>query len=321
MHLFFCEFWFMTLIKLNPDAPNLVGGSLVTIGNFDGVHLGHQALCDRLNHIKSSLNLPSVVLLFEPQAKEFFANPKKHERILSLREKIYCLKKLNIDYVYCLDFNHKIAKMSADSFLQDVIIKTLNARQLVQGHDFHFGYQRQGNPAFLNQALLKHACNIEWIADNLIDDERISSTIIRTLLRAGNLEKASLLMGRPYFVIGRVGYGRQLAQQWGVPTANIRVFQQKQLLKGVFCVRIFHCASGKMYNGIANLGIRPTFLGQKMILEAHLFDFNASLYGQELQVFFLKKIRDEQKFENLSALEHQILADVKASKLYFDNKD
>ena len=311
----------MTLLKLNPDAADLSCGSLLSIGNFDGVHLGHQSLCQKLNQLKSNYHLPTVVLLFEPQAKEFFAVNKKHERVLSLREKIYGLKNLNIDYVYCLDFNHKVAKMLADDFLQDVIINTLHAKHLVVGHDFHFGYQRQGDPTYLNEALIKHACKIDWVADKIVDETRISSTSIRQYLRSGHLDKVSLLMGSPYFVIGRVNYGLQLAGSWGVPTANIPVFHQKQLLKGVFCVRIYHCASGKSYNGVANLGFKPSLHGQKFLLEAHLFDFNASLYGQELQVFFLHKLRDEQKFENLSALKKQILKDVQVSKMYFENKD
>lgn len=311
----------MTLFKLKPDATDLTSGSLLSIGNFDGVHLGHQALCEKLNALKSKTKLPTVIMLFEPQAKEFFANPKKHERILSLREKIYCLKNLNIDYVYCLDFNHNIAKMSADDFLYDVLINTLKAKHLVLGQDFHFGHQRQGCPSYLNEAVIKHACKIDWVDDTMSNHSRISSTAIRKLLREGDLENAGLLMGRPYFVIGRVNYGRQLAREWGVPTANIPVFHQKRLLSGVFCVRIYHFTSGKSYNGVANLGVKPTVHGQEFLLEVHLFNFNASLYGQSLQVLFLHKLRDEQKFEDVSALKYQILSDVEAAKIYFENKD
>lgn len=310
----------MTLFKLNPDAADLSGGSLLSIGNFDGVHRGHQSLCEKLNQLKFKTKLPTVIMVFEPQAKEFFANPKKHERILSLREKIYCLKQLKIDYVYCLDFNHNIAKMSADDFLYNMIINTLKATHLVLGQDFHFGHQRQGNPTYLNEAVIKHACKIDWVADTSLNEQRISSTAIRQHLRAADLENAGLLMGRPYFVIGRVNYGRQLAREWGVPTANIPVFHQKQLLRGVFCVRIYHFTSGKSYHGVANLGVKPSVHGQEFLLEVHLFNFNASLYSESLQVFFLHKLRDEQKFENLSALKHQILEDVEAAKMYFENK-
>ena len=311
----------MTLFKLNPDSPDLSNGSLLSIGNFDGVHLGHQSLCEQLNHLTSTTKRPSVILLFEPQAKEFFARPKKYERILSLREKIYCLKNLKIDYVYCLDFNHNTANMSADDFLYDVLIHTLKATHLVLGHDFHCGHQRQGDPRYLNQAMNKHGCQIDWVADKLMHSSRISSTAIRQYLAAGDLENASCLMGRPYFVIGRVNYGRQLAREWGVPTANIAVFHQKQLLRGVFCVRIYHEHSGKSYQGVANLGFKPTVHGQEFLLEVHLFDFNASLYGHRLQVFFLHQLRDEQKFENLSALKCQILKDVTAAKMYFEHNN
>lgn len=311
----------MTLLKLNPNACDLSQGSLLSIGNFDGVHLGHQALCLKLNQLSQTTKLPSVVLIFEPQAKEFFANPKNPQRILSLREKIFCLKELGIDYVFCLDFNHKIANMTADAFLQDIMMHRLNARHLVLGRDFHFGRNRQGNPDYLNQAVLKYGCQIDWLMDAISDGHRISSTTLRNHLKTGDLQASERLMGRPYFIIGRVNYGRQLAGTWGVPTANIPVFQQKKLLTGVFCVRIYHCASGESYNGIANLGYKPTLHAQKLLLEVHLFNFSGSLYGQELRVSFLHKLRDEQKFEFLTALKHQILEDVKAAKTYFENKD
>ena len=310
----------MNLFKLNPRALDLKHGSVMTIGNFDGVHLGHQALLHQLLQKRQLLGLASIVVLFEPHPKELFLKVKAPKRIYTLREKLVYLQRLGIDYVFCINFTHDVAVIEPDIFIQSILFERLHVKYLLVGHDFHFGKNRQGHFGLLQQWGNKLNFQTEMFACIEKDGQRISSTGIREYLKIKDLDSARIDLGRPYSVIGRVGYGRQLARLWGIPTANIAVLEQKLSLKGVFCVKVRIGDLPGEYEGVANMGYRPTVDGSKPFLEVHLFDFDASLYGQFLEVLFLHCLRDEQKFPDVEHLRKQIEKDVLKAKAYFCSK-
>lgn len=307
----------MNLFKLNLKALDLSIGSVMTIGNFDGVHLGHQALLNRLIQKSQQLRLPSVVVLFEPHPKELFLRHLAPKRIYTLREKIFYLKQIGIDYVFCINFTPEISNIEPDIFIQTILVERLNVKHLIVGHDFHFGKNRKGN-----YLLLTHwGKTLDFVTEEFDcvekDSERVSSTGIRDFLKKGDLTSAGLWLGRSYSAIGRVIYGRQLARLWGIPTANIKIFDQKLSLTGVFCVTVKFCGEETQYKGIANMGYRPTFGGTIPYLEVHLFGFDASIYGKFLEVSFCHLLREEQKFANVSQLREQIEKDVMHAQNYF----
>lgn len=310
----------MNLFKLNPKALDLTHGSVMTIGNFDGVHLGHQALLHQLLQKRQRLGLVTIVVLFEPHPKELFLKGNAPKRIYTLREKIVYLQRLGVDYIFCINFTHDVAVIEPDIFIQSILFERLHVKYLLVGHDFHFGKNRQGDFRLLQYFGKKLNFQTEMFACIEKEGKRISSTGIREFLKIKDLDHAQMDLGRPYSVIGRVVHGRQLARLWGVPTANIAVLEQKLSLKGVFCVKVRIGALPQKYEGVANMGYRPTVDGSKPFLEVHLFDFDACLYGQFLEVIFLHSLRDEQKFPDVQYLRKQIEKDVIEAKAYFASK-
>lgn len=291
-------------------------GSITTIGNFDGVHKGHQALLSSLRQEANKADLPLVVILFEPQPAEYFNNKGRQPRLQSLREKIISLKEQGVDIIYCLKFDQKLASLSAETFANCHIFQNLQTKLLMVGEDFRFGFQRKGDIFLLKQLCLENHCELKVFPDFTLDNQRISSTHIRNLLSAGDLKKAETLLGRPYFLCGPVVTGRGLGRLWGIPTANLKLGRKALPLKGVFCVSV-RTAMGQHLQGVANLGLRPTLNGVTMVLEIHLFNFEGNLYGQHLQVFFLHKLRDEKKFPSTDELIHQIHQDISRSREWF----
>jgi riboflavin kinase / FMN adenylyltransferase len=289
-------------------------GCVATIGNFDGVHRGHLALLEQLVKEARSRGLPSVVILFEPQPREFFDPAGAPARLTPFREKIQLLKQLPIDYLICLHFNAKWAEMSAESFIQSVLIEALHVKHLILGEDFHFGKNRKGNAE-----LLKKYFSVEVFPPVNENGERISSTAIRHSLAAGNLGSAEKGLGRSYAIAGRVKRGAGRGREWGFPTANIAVPKKGLPLSGVFFVHV-NGERLKHHPGVANIGIRPTVDGSYTVLEVLLLDFDGNLYDQHLEVQFLHKLRDEIKFDNIEALKDQIKADVLAAKHFFNLK-
>ncbi len=285
----------------------------MSIGNFDGVHLGHQALLSRMKEKAALLKLPSVVILFEPQPVEFFQMDKAPARINSLREKLRELKALGIDWVLCLKFNEKQAMLSAETFIYEILKKKLKCRYLLVGMDFRFGSQRKGDIRLIQQ--LMPECQSESFADFLLEGQRVSSTAVRNFLAKGLLEDAARLLGRIFSMCGRVLHGDGRGKKWGIPTANLAVRDQKLPVHGVFCVKVR--VGHTFFNGVANIGCRPSVDGRKNVLEVHLLNFNQDLYGQILDVFFLKKLRDEVKFTSIDDLIRQIKADIKNAEDYF----
>jgi riboflavin kinase / FMN adenylyltransferase len=305
-------------------------GCVVTIGNFDGVHCGHQAMLALLREKASQMQLPMVVLVFEPQPSEYFTKPrafvssseltgdcdriskKEPTRLYQLREKLNVLHQCGADYVYCLKFNKQLASMSPEEFAQRFIFASINAKYILLGDDFRFGRNRQGDLSTLRELARISGVVVETCSDFCIEDRRVSSTQIRQALSSGQLETAATLLGRTYSVSGRVIYGQGLGRTIGVPTANISVHRRRLPLSGVFCVTVKR--KTQYLNGIANLGIRPTINGDKQVLEVHLFDFNKSLYGERLEVLFVRKLRDEIKFSSFGALTTQIQMDIIAAR-------
>lgn len=307
----------MKLLRRVQNITELRAGCVVTIGNFDGVHRGHQALLALLREQASRMQLPMVVLLFEPQPGEYFNRQTAPARVYRLREKLQALHQCGVDYVYCLKFDKQLANMLPDEFAEHIIFSRLNARYLLLGADFHFGRDRLGDLALLSRLGHKKGVIVETCPDFCVEKARVSSTQIRHALYLGELDRAEALLGRKYSLCGRVKQGNGIGRQWGVPTANLSVHQGRLPLSGVFCVKVKR--QGKpMLAGVANLGSRPTIDGSKNVLEVHLFDFDESLYGEMLQVFFLHKLRDEIKFSSVDALIAQIHLDVAAARNVYD---
>ena len=291
-------------------------GTVATIGNFDGVHKGHQELLASLRKEADRLHLPLVVLLFEPQPAEFFRAEQAPSRLTSLREKLAMLKRSQVDYVLCLKFNQTLALMSPEQFANHYFFSLLQVNYLLIGSDFRFGFKRQGDVQCLKKMGTKAGCIVETFPDFSLANQRVSSTKIRDALSEGQLELAHEFLGRTFSLCGRVIRGDGRGKQWGIPTANLTMHRLNLPLKGVFCVKVKR-AEGKWHLGVANLGSRPTVDGTKNILEIHLFDFAENIYGEMLQVFFLHKLRDEIKFSSIDTLLIQIKQDITAAKIHF----
>ena len=284
---------------------------VVTIGNFDGVHLGHQALLTEVNKRAHDLKLESAVITFEPNPKDYFSQNKPQTRISSLREKIELFNEIKIDRVHIIKFNQEFSKVTANEFIS-VLIKQLKVKEIVVGEDFCFGRGREGGIKQLSASSMK--LNIK--NKILMDGKRISSTLIRNLLANDKLDQANKYIGRPYSISGKVVHGEKRGRKIGFPTANIHMRHNRPPLKGVFAVKF------QNHFGVANLGIKPSIKGErKLQLEVHLLNFSSDLYGQHVSVIFLKKLRDEKKFKSLDELKEQIKLDVIKAKLFFDKKN
>jgi riboflavin kinase / FMN adenylyltransferase len=293
-------------------------GCVATIGNFDGVHLGHQTVMRQLTTKAKALGLPTVVILFEPQPQEFFAPKIAPARLTRLREKIRVMRQNGIDRVLCVRFNATLAALSADHFIQQVLVEGLGIRHLVVGDDFRFGYKRQGDFALLQEKGLQYGFTVESQQTFILGGERVSSTRVRAALEAGQMQLASQLLGRPYTLCGRIRYGQQRGRDIGFPTANIFLHRHVSPLLGVFAVYL-HGITKQPIPGVANLGTRPTVDGSHLLLEVHLFDFEKMIYGHTVKIEFLDKIREEQRFASFEALKEQIEIDVQTAKAIFVN--
>ncbi len=291
-------------------------GCVATIGNFDGVHLGHQAILQQLTAKAKQLQLPMVVIIFEPQPREFFASDKAPARLTRLREKIIAMRHYGVERVLCLHFNKPFASISASDFIQQVLINKLGVRHLVVGDDFRFGHQCEGHFATLQQAGKQYGFTVERQHTFSLGGYRISSTRIRQALMQGDLNAARELLGRPYTLCGRIRHGQQRGRTIGFPTANIFLHRRISPLKGVFAVTV-HGVAEKPLSGVANLGTRPTIDGSQLLLEVHLFNFNKTIYGHYVEVEFVRKLRDEQRFASFEALKQQIEKDVQLARAVF----
>ncbi|TGE84233.1 bifunctional riboflavin kinase/FMN adenylyltransferase [Pseudoalteromonas sp. KS88] len=290
-------------------------GCVLTIGNFDGVHLGHAEVLKGLLKDAKKHNLPSTVMLFEPQPQEFFAKNNAPARLTRLRDKLKLLDNLGIERVICISFNQQFANMQAEQFVSEILINKLGVKALTVGDDFRFGKQRRGNFKLLTQMGEAAQMDVKSTASFRQLNARVSSTLIREALANGELGQAKLMLGHNYAISGRVIHGWKRGRELGFRTANIALKRQVCPVNGVFAVQI--TLGDKTLHGVANIGNKPTFNGTRALLEVHLFSFAQDIYGQFMHVELIKKLRDEQKFETLTQLTAQIATDVAAAKQCF----
>lgn len=289
-----------------------------TIGNFDGVHLGHQAMLAELVRAAGRLAFPACVLTFEPHPREFFAPDQAPTRLTSLREKVELLAGFGVSRVHVCRFNYAFAQIAAEDFVERILVKGLGARWVLVGDDFRFGARRAGDLALLRRLAPRLGLEVAALASVTLEGERVSSTAVRRALAAGDLERARRLLGRAYSISGRVVRGDGLGRKLGFPTANVQMKHNRPPLTGIFAVRL-HGAAREPLEAVASLGVRPTLARQGApVLEVHVPGFEADLYRRHVRVEFLHKLRDEEKFADLAALTRQIERDVKNAKAFFN---
>ena len=295
-------------------------GSVITIGIFDGVHLGHQSLIKKLKQKSVQLGLPSIVFSFEPTPNDYFSK-KQNKRLTSLRDKLRLIDEFQIDYLYCPPFDSTMENLSPNQFITKHLINLFNPRYMVIGDDFRFAKDRKGSIKDLVITGQSNNFEVEQITSIVDSNTRISSSLIRDSLSNANLMLAKQMLGRNYSLIGRVIYGQQLGSTLGFPTANIDLSKTNNPLRGVFCVKVSLPDATKTIFGIANIGFKPTIGGQKLNLEVHLLDFDKDIYKSYIKIEFLSYLRKEKKFSGLDALKRQIDQDIEAAKQYFSTLD
>ena len=296
----------MQIFRHIPDA---TVSQAIAIGNFDGMHLGHQALLRQLIAFTQTYKITPAVMTFEPHPREFFMPQNAPARLASMREKLEYFAECGVQHVYVQRFNQAFAAQSPATFMQ-VLRQQLKANVVMVGEDFCFGAKRAGSV----QTLIEHGFNVIPLPEVQLHDERVSSTLVRNALAAGELVKAHALLGRPYSISGKVVHGAKLGRQLGFPTANVHMRHERPALTGVYAVKLNNLPA------VANLGSRPTLEGiPKLKLEVHVFDFNGDLYDQHVHVQFFHKLRDEQKFAGLDALKAQIALDALQARQYFSH--
>jgi len=288
--------------------------SIILIGNFDGVHLGHQKLFKLANRYKKKFNLNIGVLTFEPMPKMFFNKDIKNFRISSINQKNIILKNLGVDFVITQKFNKKFSKIKSDFFIKQILSKKLEAKYIFVSYNFKFGNKREGNVDQLIKKEKIYDYKIIKPQPLILSQKVISSTYIRSLLESGNLKKTNKLLGRNWSIEGVVQKGRQQGKKIGFPTCNIDIKNYVIATPGVYAVKVKLKNSSKFLKGIANLGYRPTFNQKKILLEVHIFNFSGNLYNKHLSVEFIKFIRKEKKFKNVNQLKKQIQSDLKIAK-------
>lgn len=306
----------MKFIRGLYNLPSNQTGCVVTIGNFDGIHRGHVELLKKLNVKAAELQLPATVIIFEPQPNEYFGGAKTPPRLMRLREKLSMLQKQGVQQVLCLNFNKTLAALSAEQFVEEVLIAGLNIKHLIIGDDFRFGSQRLGDFELLQRYAASHHFTVDKMSTFILQDERVSSSRVRRVLEAGDLKAASDLLGHPFTLSGRVAHGAKRGRIIGFPTANIYLHRKAVPIAGVYVVKM-HGITRAALPGVANVGTRPTVGGTRSLLEVHLFDFNQDIYGRHVEVEFIKKLRDERKYDSFELLKEQIFKDAAQARKFF----
>ncbi len=300
----------MRLVRHLSDVPHgdLADGSVVTIGSYDGLHPGHRRLLDRVMAEARARGMLSVVMSFEPTPKEFFAADAPPARLMRFREKFEALADYGIDVFHCPRFSEAMRSITADDFIRRVLVHGLQARHVVIGDDFRFARRRQGTVAELQRAARALQYTVEQVPSVIVDGIRVSSTAIREALAAGEVSKATALLGRPYRMSGRIVRGRRVGRSLGYATANVDLRRRQSAVMGIYAVRVHGLPEG-VVDGVASVGTRPTFDLTKPLLEVHLFDFDRDIYGEYIHVDFIEHLRDEVKFETVDALVAQMRID------------
>ncbi len=320
-----------------PSPPRPTAATAVTIGNFDGVHVGHQAMLERLRVVAQTRALHACVLTFEPHPRELFNPGQAPTRLTSMREKLELLAGYGVERAHVLRFNRALAAVPAEQFVAGVLVATLSARWVLVGADFRFGARRGGDVAQLRELGSRHGFEVEVMPEVMQQNARVASSAIRAALLTGDLATAGRLLGRAYSISGRVVHGDKLGRELGFATANIRLRHNRAPFTGIFAVRLYGIGedavparrnfradndssanrqASAFYHGVASLGVRPTVksAGEAPLLEVHLFDFSGELYGRHVRVEFLRKIRDEEKFPDLATLKAKIAGDCEAAR-------
>jgi len=288
--------------------------TVITIGNFDGAHLGHQAMFEATADVAKQHGLLSTVVSFEPLPHEYFAAGAAPPRLQGLRDRIASINAHQMDRLLLLRFDEELAAMPAEDFVTDVLMNRLHARHIIIGDDFRFGHQRKGNFKLLQKLAQSRQLNVEQSPTRLLDGTRVSSTRVRDALHVGELENAARLLARPYRISGRVIHGEKVGRQLGFPTANVALGRHRPPIRGVFAVWATHIETSRRYPAVANLGERPTVGGRKLLLEVHALDSSPQWYGEHLAVDFISQLRTEKRFDSLDELKAQIARDADAAR-------
>lgn len=292
-------------------------GAVVTIGNFDGCHRGHQAVFGRLFSAARSLHVPTVLITFEPLPLEFFASSQSPLRLQRLRDRVDVLKKAGLDYLWVLRFDASFANLAATDFVQHILCDTLRARHILVGDDFRFGKNRGGDFGLLEQIGRERGFTVEATPTVADATGRISSTRLRAVLQAGDFTAAEELLGRPYTLSGRVAHGDKRGRQLGFPTANLRLGHRPIALRGVYAGWLEVSVTNERFPAVCNIGWRPTVGGQEQRLEAHILDRQMDLYGLLVRFQPVQLLRGEKRFDTLDALQAQIRQDVLDARAFF----
>ena len=305
----------MRLVRHLRDMPfaEMGAGSVVTIGAYDGLHLGHEELLGSVRDAAQALGLPSVVMSFEPTPKEFFSVDSPPARLMRFREKFEALADHGIDYFYCPRFDARMRDISAADFIRRILIHGLGARHIVVGDDFRFARKREGDIAQLDAAGRVLDFAVEQVPSVIVDSIRVSSTAIREALWSGDLACASALLGRPYRMSGNVIMGEKVGRTLGFPTANVDLRRRQSAVMGIFAVRVHGLENGAL-DAVASVGTRPTFDGTKPLLEVHIFDFAREIYGKYIHVDFISRLRSEMKYDEVEELVAQMHRDADNAK-------
>ena len=306
----------MKIFRINTNSDFNQPKINLAIGNFDGVHVGHQKIIKELVNESKKKNIKSAILCFSPHPRQFFTKNYDDFNIINENTKIELFKKLNVDYYIIFKFDSSLASLNPEQFVKNILFDKLKIINLTVGYDFKFGKNRKGNITLLKKLSSKYNFKISIInqVKNLKTSEVYSSSLIRQNIKNGNFEKVSLILNRNWSIRGKIVYGEKRARKINFPTANILPGNLIKPKKGVYAIKAKFI--NNYFNGIANFGVRPTFNGNKLLLEAHLFDFNEDIYGKELTVEFLTFIREEKKFDNFNKLKEQIQKDIQQVKKY-----
>lgn len=307
----------INLKSINDEIHGFDRGSSVCIGVFDGLHLGHQELIRRTTQFAREKDLSSILFTFEPSPNEYFSKDKPQPKLTTLQEKNQYLRKSEIDCLYCPPFDQDMENLSPLEFVKQHLIEKLNAKHVVVGVDFHFAKNRTGSIETLRELGLEYGFTVDAVEFITQQGSKISSTTIRQSLLDQDIENANKMLGRPYSVLGKIMKGKQIGRTIGYPTANINISKRDILLRGVFCVKAIIEDGTKEYNGLANIGFKPTVDGTELTLEVHLLDFDMDIYGSDIQIDFMHRIRGEKKFKDLDELSNQINEDAKKADEFF----
>jgi riboflavin kinase/FMN adenylyltransferase len=292
----------------------------LTIGNFDGLHYGHQSVLRELARAAEERNLPSSLMLFEPQPVEYFAGDKAPPRLYRCREKLLAIRQQPVDLVVMLSFNASLANLEAEDFVKQILIDRLGVKYLLVGDDFRFGRDRLGDHDLLERMAEQYGFELGHLDSVIQSGQRVSSTLIRQHLIKGEFSQAEALLGRPYRMTGKVVRGDAIGRDIGFPTINLPINRLRSPLQGVFAVKVFGVEDNRPLNGVASIGSRPTVDGKHCVLEVHLFDWSGDCYGRRVEVEFVEYLRDEEKFESMEAMTLQIQRDAERARKILANE-